>query len=791
MNAHTPASAAEAVTSQALALAATNADVLRAIAGGDLRTPSEVAHATGRAAKNMSRDMGVLVREVLVLKADGEPYRLSPAGDAALAAIDMAQGRGGSAGHSPAKAAHQDSRDVEADPASDVLLLRHDEIRANPLNPRKTIDDDAIAGLADAIEAADDVLQNLVVFPTDPDGVHTLSAGERRWRAVGLLIEQGRWPADRRLRAIQRENTAGQTSFIALVENGQRQNLALIEEARGYQALVEETGWSAREAALKTGRNPRSVQEMLQVLRDAAPEDVARHEADPRDFTWEALRQTVRDGRGREVGEVQADIEEVAGDAMTSRGVRLQSSEVLAIVEIVARYFDGDRLHPHRTRTIKIDRAYPYGVTGALVRAKLLEMVVEPREGGRQETFVTFTQHATFWLDGRGLWPEGELRDAALDKARAMWGDPWSGQWATYWLNAAEPGEAQPPQASAPPPAAGAGYAALPQPKTDTPLRALKPVERLAMIELAWKLQQDPYAHDAEGVPLVAAPRYWLDATAVDLAGLGLVLFTHTIPGSTLPCAALVQSGRDWIAENYPDGVTVDDLEWTQDQVEGEAGVEGYVTPWLNTPTAATPAAEEAAPEPEPQDQPLPLAAVNDEDLVEGDPAEAQALLTEISHLLDSSQDFDRAAVFRRLGITFPLQAAPDIGVIQDAKGMGLMTVDQEGAFQDAAVTAAVLAIITTLNAAVEQDERPLVAADLPTADKPAVPIRRSITPSEITCLEDGRTFSTGLRAHLRAAYGLTPDAYRLRWDLPRDYPMVAPNAGQARQDAGGRLWSW
>jgi len=199
----------------------------------------------------------------------------------------------------------------------------------------------------------------------------------------------------------------------------------------------------------------------------------------------------------------------------------------------------------------------------------------------------------------------------------------------------------------------------------------------------------------------------------------------------------------------------------------------------------------QTAPEPEPQDQPLPLAAVNDEDLVEGDPAEAQALLTEISHLLDSSQDFDRAAVFRRLGITFPLQAAPDIGVIQDAKGMGLMTVDQEGAFQDAAVTAAVLAIITTLNAAVEQDERPLVAADLPTADKPAVPIRRSITPSEITCLEDGRTFSTGLRAHLRAAYGLTPDAYRLRWDLPRDYPMVAPNAGQARQDAGGRLWSW
>lgn len=63
---------------------------------------------------------------------------------------------------------------------------------------------------------------------------------------------------------------------------------------------------------------------------------------------------------------------------------------------------------------------------------------------------------------------------------------------------------------------------------------------------------------------------------------------------------------------------------------------------------------------------------------------------------------------------------------------------------------------------------------------KPAVPIRRSITPDYLICLEDGRQLKM-LKRHLRAVYGMTPDDYRLKWGLPSDYPMVAPNYAKKR----------
>jgi len=63
---------------------------------------------------------------------------------------------------------------------------------------------------------------------------------------------------------------------------------------------------------------------------------------------------------------------------------------------------------------------------------------------------------------------------------------------------------------------------------------------------------------------------------------------------------------------------------------------------------------------------------------------------------------------------------------------------------------------------------------------EPAVPIRRSITPEHIVCLEDGKTFKS-LKRHLRTKYDLSPEDYRVKWGLPKDYPMVAPNYAAAR----------
>ena len=62
----------------------------------------------------------------------------------------------------------------------------------------------------------------------------------------------------------------------------------------------------------------------------------------------------------------------------------------------------------------------------------------------------------------------------------------------------------------------------------------------------------------------------------------------------------------------------------------------------------------------------------------------------------------------------------------------------------------------------------------------PAVPIRRSVFPDHIVCLEDGKRL-TMLKRHLQASYGMTPDQYRQKWGLPADYPMVAPNYASHR----------
>ena len=62
----------------------------------------------------------------------------------------------------------------------------------------------------------------------------------------------------------------------------------------------------------------------------------------------------------------------------------------------------------------------------------------------------------------------------------------------------------------------------------------------------------------------------------------------------------------------------------------------------------------------------------------------------------------------------------------------------------------------------------------------PAVLIKRSVTPDFIVRLEDGKTLKS-LKRHLRTAYGLSPDDYRAKWNLPAEYPMVAPNYAAAR----------
>jgi len=70
---------------------------------------------------------------------------------------------------------------------------------------------------------------------------------------------------------------------------------------------------------------------------------------------------------------------------------------------------------------------------------------------------------------------------------------------------------------------------------------------------------------------------------------------------------------------------------------------------------------------------------------------------------------------------------------------------------------------------------------------KPAVPVRKSVTPEYLVCLEDGKKLKM-LKRHLRSTYNMTPDEYRAKWGLAADYPMVAPRYAEQRSEFAKKI---
>src|SRR5687768_17659903 len=89
--------------------------------------------------------------------------------------------------------------------------------------------------------------------------------------------------------------------------------------------------------------------------------------------------------------------------------------------------------------------------------------------------------------------------------------------------------------------------------------------------------------------------------------------------------------------------------------------------------------------------------------------------------------------------------------------------------------------LIEDVHSALKKAPNALAAQEAEQRD-PAVSIRRSVTPDYIISLEDGRKFKS-LKRHLKNTYNITPDEYRTKWGLPRDYPIVAPNYAKARSE--------
>lgn len=116
------------------------------------------------------------------------------------------------------------------------------------------------------------------------------------------------------------------------------------------------------------------------------------------------------------------------------------------------------------------------------------------------------------------------------------------------------------------------------------------------------------------------------------------------------------------------------------------------------------------------------------------------------------------------------------------------MTADIVSAYvgNNAVAPADIPTLIQRIHAALGDVANGTGAAALAKAE-PAVPIRKSVTPDFLICLEDGKKFKS-LKRHLRTHYNLSPDEYRRKWGLPRDYPMVAPNYAQARSKLAKKM---
>jgi predicted transcriptional regulator len=95
--------------------------------------------------------------------------------------------------------------------------------------------------------------------------------------------------------------------------------------------------------------------------------------------------------------------------------------------------------------------------------------------------------------------------------------------------------------------------------------------------------------------------------------------------------------------------------------------------------------------------------------------------------------------------------------------------------------------LIAEVYAALQRTSAGVAPEPAPEPLKPAVPVKKSVNPDFIVCLEDGKKFKS-LKRHLRTQYNMTPEEYREKWGLPADYPMVAPNYAQARSDLAKKM---
>jgi ParB family chromosome partitioning protein len=212
--------------------------------------------------------------------------------------------------------------------APELVHLRVDEIKPNPRQPRRHLDQEATSGLAESIRAQG-ILQPVVVRPRE-DGGYELIAGERRWRAAreaGLAS----------VPALVRAADDRETLLLALVENVAREDLAPLEEARAYAVLVDEFSLSLGGVADRVGHSKPAVSNRLRLLEL------------PPDVMGMLERGLISEGHARAVLSVPDDDgRRRLAQAIVREGLSVRAAEKAA-------RFAGARQKPRRKRKVPVD----------------------------------------------------------------------------------------------------------------------------------------------------------------------------------------------------------------------------------------------------------------------------------------------------------------------------------------------------------------------------------------------------------------------------------------------------
>ena len=169
----------------------------------------------------------------------------------------------------PAGATSRAQSATERPTGNGIVSIPFGLLRPNPNNYRKTFGEEDIEQLAESI-AAEGLLQNLVVLPAGADGIHTINSGGRRYAALNLLFNARRIDADYPVACLVKDLQQDEARALALIENLQRQEVPVLEEAEGFKALTA-LGWDTEKIAAACHIAQRTVQDRLQLFDRLKP----------------------------------------------------------------------------------------------------------------------------------------------------------------------------------------------------------------------------------------------------------------------------------------------------------------------------------------------------------------------------------------------------------------------------------------------------------------------------------------------------------------------------------------